>query len=222
MRPALAIFVKTPGLSPIKTRLARGIGAKSAIHFHNLAARATAEVMSACGDAIQPYWALAEDDPLAYANWTGFPCITQGNGNLGDRLYRVHAQLQARHGSSLMIGTDIPQITLHLILAAADALARPHVTHVLGPARDGGFWLFGSKGEIGSDIWNAVPYSTTDTAEALQNSLADSGRMELLPTLTDIDTVADLGDLHKALYNLPEPTTSQRELLTWVQTYHRP
>ncbi len=218
MQPALAIFVKTPGLSPVKTRLARGIGTASAICFHKLAARATAEVVSASGDAIQPYWALAEDDPLAHANWTQFPCITQGSGNLGDRLHRVHAQLQARHGATLMIGTDIPQITPPLILAATDALVRSHVNHVLGPANDGGFWLFGSKCEIGSGIWNAIPYSTPETAQALRDELADAGQIESLPTLTDIDTAADLEDLHEALSGLSDPTQAQRELLAWVNS----
>lgn len=216
MPAALAIFVKTPGLSPIKTRLARGIGAESAIHFHKLAARATAEVVSACGDRLRPYWALAEDNPLAYESWTEFPCIVQGSGNLGDRLYRVHAQLQTLHGSSVIIGTDIPQITPSLILAAVGTLRQPHTAHVLGPANDGGFWLFGSKREVSSDTWNSVPYSTPDTVKVLKQKLADTGPLETLPTLTDIDTVSNLADLREALSRVAAPTQAQRELLTWV------
>lgn len=221
MPPALAIFVKTPGLSPIKTRLARDIGTASAIHFHKLAAKATAEIVSACGDAVRPYWALAEDDPLAFANWIEFPCIVQGSGSLGDRLYRVHAQLRARHGSSLMIGTDIPQINPGLILNAVETLAWPDVDHVLGPANDGGFWLFGSKRPISHEDWSRVPYSTDRTAEALQAELADSGFLAVLQTLTDVDIGADLDDLHAALTNLPEMTHTQRELLAWLNTLPR-
>ncbi len=216
MPPALAIFVKTPGLSPIKTRLAHGIGHTQALHFHHLAARATAEVVSACGGAVQPYWALAEDKPLAYASWTGFPAVTQGTGTLGDRLYRVHARLQEKHGSALMIGTDIPQITPALILEAVDTLSRPQVDHVLGPASDGGFWLFGSKRKIDRDTWNEVPYSTADTARTLRQKLADTGHLESLTMLTDIDKPDNLQDLRQALSGMSELTSTQHELFAWV------
>ncbi len=216
MPPALAVFVKTPGLSPVKTRLAQGIGTAAAVRFHQLAARATAEVVSACGNLIRPYWAVAEDEPRAYANWTSFPCIAQGDGPLGERLGRVHAGLQEKHGLVLMIGTDIPQITPALLRAAVDTLSRHHVDHVLGPASDGGFWLFGSKRVIARDTWRKVPYSTPGTAEALRLELAGSGHLEYLPSLTDIDTAADLGDLYRALSGPGKRTPAQRELLAWV------
>lgn len=222
MPPALAVFVKTPGLSPIKTRLARGIGRDAAIRFHQLAARATAEVATACGDSIQLYWAVAEDEPLAYASWGGFPCVAQGAGNLGERLYRVHALLQEKHGSALMIGADIPQITPALIHDAVDTLLRSRVDHVLGPASDGGFWLFGSNHPIRHEIWGKVPYSTAGTAEALRSALANSGRLECLQTLTDIDTAKNLGDLHQALSDLKDTTPAQRELFAWVSGLYKP
>ena len=222
MRPALAVFVKTPGLSPVKTRLARGIGKPAGLPFPELAAETTAEIVAACCAAIQPYWALAEDDPLAYSSWTGFPCILQGTGALGERMYRVHRELQAKHGASLMIGTNIPQLTTALILDAVETLTRPDVDHILGPANDGGFWLFGSKRAIGRDIWCRVPYSAERTAEALRNELADNGHLACVQTLTDIDTAADLENLRKALSSLPEPTPAQCELSAWLNTLSRP
>ena len=221
MRPALAVFVKTPGLSPVKTRLARGIGKPAALRFHQRAAKATAEVVAACGVAIHPYWALAEDQPHARASWRGFPVIGQGDGSLGERMYRIHRKLQAKHGAALMIGTDIPQLTPTLILDAVDTLTRPDVDHILGPANDGGFWLFGSKREIGRATWCRVPYSTARTAEALKRELADSRHLACLQTLTDIDTAADLEDLRDALFGLTEPTATQRELSAWLDTLSR-
>lgn len=218
MSAAVAVFAKTPGLSPVKTRLARGIGEAAAVHFQQLATRATAEVVAICGDAIQPYWALAEDPPCARAIRREFPVISQGQGTLGDRMYRVHRELHAKHGSALMIGTDIPQISAGLILDAVETLARPDVDHVLGPANDGGFWLFGSKHPISHEDWSGVPYSTDRAAEALQAELAGSGSIAVLQTLTDVDIVADLHDLRIALSNLAETTCTQRELLDWLNT----
>ncbi len=218
MNAALAVFAKTAGLSPVKTRLARGIGMAAALHFHQLATRATAEVVTACGDCIRPYWALAEDQPSARARRSEFPVITQGAGALGDRMYRVHRELQARHGAAVMIGTDIPQISADLLADAVNTLSQPDVDHILGPAKDGGFWLFGSKHPVSRRSWNRVPYSTNHTAETLRSELADSGYLAILPTLTDIDTAADLDDLREALSRLPAATCAQRELLDWLNT----
>jgi len=218
MSAALAVFAKTPGLSPVKTRLARGIGMTAALHFHQLATRATAEVVTACGDCLIPYWALAEDQPYARAHRHEFPVISQGDGTLGDRMYRVHRELQARHGAALMIGTDIPQISPRLLVDAINTLSRPDVDHILGPAKDGGFWLFGSNHPVSQQSWSRVPCSTNRTAETLRIELADSGYLAVLPTLTDIDTAADLDDLREALSRLSGATSTQRELLDWLNT----
>ena len=42
---AAAIFVKTPGISPIKTRLAVGIGQANAESFYKMSCQATGEVL---------------------------------------------------------------------------------------------------------------------------------------------------------------------------------
>lgn len=222
MRPALAVFVKTPGLSPIKTRLARDIGDAAALHFYQLAVNATAEVVAACSQAVDPHWALAEDGPQARSRWTGFPCISQGSGTLGDRMCRVHHALQGKHGTALMIGTDIPQISPGLILDAVSTLSRPEVDHILGPANDGGFWLFGSKHPVSHESWRQVPYSTERTAEALRVALAGNGHLADLQTLTDIDSGADLEALRNALSSSSEATRSQRELSAWLNEVLQP
>lgn len=213
---ALALFVKTPGLSPIKTRLAAGIGAEAALRFHGLAAAATAEIVSACGSVLAPYWAVAEDNPVTRDYWSGFPQVWQGTGTLGERLHRIHAELQKRHCSVLMIGADTPQLTATLLRQAVTALQNPATAYVLGPANDGGFWLFGSKRPIAASIWNAVTYSRRDTAESLRNALQNTGKTDILPTLTDVDTVEDLSILLKALRQLPSAQPAQLELITWL------
>lgn len=222
MRPALAVFVKTPGASPVKTRLARDIGDAAALHFYRLAVKATAEIVAACSNVIDPYWAVAEEDSQAHPLWTDFPCVAQGNGTLGDRMCRVHGKLQAKHGTALMIGTDIPQISSGLILGAVSTLSKPVVDHVLGPANDGGFWLFGSKHPVHHESWCQVPYSTDRTAAALRTALADSGHLATVQTLTDIDSAADLEALHDALSRLEAPSRGQRELFAWVNEVVQP
>jgi len=216
MSTAIAIFVKTPGLSPIKTRLAADIGSTEAIRFHRLAAAATAEVISACGPLLTPYWAVAEEAAFADETWLGFPRIWQGPGSLGQRLHRIHAQLLNRHDSALLIGADTPQLTPALLQRSTAMLREPETSYVMGPANDGGFWLFGSKRPVPATTWRAVPYSRHDTADVLRHALRDTGRLETLPLLADVDNARDVPALYEALLHLSMPTTTQIELIDWA------
>lgn len=222
MTTALAIFVKTPGHSPIKTRLAALIGARAAIEFHRLSAGAVAEVVQSAGAGLQPYWAVAEraalDDPL----WRDLPQLWQGDGGLGERLHRVYATLLARHERVLLVGADAPQLTRDLLLQACDALTDPATPWVIGEARDGGFWMFGGRVPIAREAWCGVRYSCPDTARQLCESLDPPGTIAALPTLTDVDEAADLDALGDTLAALPSPLPAQCELRHWLATRCEP
>ncbi|HEY7905758.1 MAG TPA: DUF2064 domain-containing protein, partial [Wenzhouxiangella sp.] len=140
---AIAIFVKTPGLSPIKTRLGQSIGEALAETWHQQAALAVAEVAQQAN--IGPvYWAVAEpqgkDSPL----WSGHERLIQPKGALGQRMSKVHAQLIERHGGGILLGADTPQLTAEELRMAHAWLETPHPRQVIGPARDGGFWFYGA------------------------------------------------------------------------------
>lgn len=209
---ALAIFVKTPGLSPIKTRLAAGIGEKDAGSFYALAIRAVeASARLAAADLV-PCWAVAEAEAASHPLWSGFPTLAQGEGGLGDRLDHVYATLLARHGSVLMIGADSPQLTGADLQRAARSLD----PFAMGRAEDGGFWLFGGAVPIAREIWQSVPYSTEHTADRLLAAIAPWGPTRFLPSLHDVDRAEDLQSLALALESLPEPTPEQNALALWL------
>lgn len=217
MPPALAIFTKTPGLSPLKTRLANAIGQEAALQFHHLAATATAEVAATVEPSLTPYWALAEDDALARETWHTFPCIVQGPGGLGERMHRVYGELHDRHGTVLLIGTDIPQVTPAMLVEAVTLLASPGVDCVLGPALDGGFWLFGGKRAVAAQIWREVRYSVPETGNVFYRLLSEYLQVEQLRALADVDTAEDLPLLEAELTRLASPTPGQCRLLDWLR-----
>lgn len=206
---ALAIFVKTPGLSPIKTRLAAGIGAAAAAAFYTLAVHAVAEIAAA--SSLVPYWAVAEADGPGHPLWSGFATVSQGEGELGARLACVYRNLQARHGSVLLIGADSPQTTPALL---RDAAARCD-PFVMGRAADGGFWLFGGNRPIPTSVWSAVPYSAPDTAERLLAQL--NGDVAFVAAQHDVDEATDLDALQVALEALATPLAGQVALLHWLR-----
>lgn len=228
MSGALAIFVKTPGRSALKTRLAAVTGEDYAQRWYALAADAVASVAVRAREAhgITPHWAVAEAG--AEADWSGLSTIAQGEGDLGTRMARVHGQLVARHGFAILLGADTPQLTVEALgtaarwLAGRDEAMAPHGQPdalpkcVLGPATDGGFWLFGSNRAVALNAWTRVHYSQSDTADRFRQSMGP-GRWKNLQPLTDVDRFDDLKPAQRALDALVDPTIAQRTLAQWMR-----
>jgi hypothetical protein len=211
----LAIFVKTPGRSPIKTRLAANLGEAAALEWYECAAAATAEVaaeLSAMGLATC-YWAVAEPEALDDPQWSSLPRLGQGDGGLGARMARVHDALVARHGRGLLIGADAPQLQAAELIAADRWLQGDEARIALGPASDGGFWLVGANRSLPLVDWIGVPYSCADTGAEFRRAMQPHGRWQEVATLTDVDVFDDLPTLAQALQRLAQPLPQQRRLL---------
>ena len=227
---AVAIWVKTPGRSPVKTRLAATIGTAQAETFYGHAVAAVAAVVRAAvvhlgADALTPYWAVAEPEPDAAASWGGFDTVGQGTGGLGERLAHVYDALRERHARVFFIGADAPQLAPMVIVEAVRCLTRNRVDggghgradFVVGPADDGGFYLFGGRLALPRTVWTEVPYSDAGTLAALAPRLQAHGTLTMLPPAFDVDTAAELAQLGGVLAAardvlLPE----QRTLLAWL------
>lgn len=220
---AIAIFVKTPGLSPIKTRLASSIGASSAECFHLLSAKAIESVVSHASQAdgtLTPYWAVAENEALDSPHWKSFQTISQGEGTLGERLSRVYDELIQRHSFVIFIGADSPHITSHLLRESTSTLSHAEdATFLIGRANDGGFYLFGGSSPIPHQVWLDVPYSVATTASELAKRVDTLGHIKELPQLLDVDTVDDMAKLLPASAGTFDLTLEQLTLLKWVQEF---
>jgi len=98
MRPGLALFVKTPGRSPVKSRLWPAIGRAAAEALYLDCAAAVGETASALERAqrLHAYWAVAEAEDEAPPVWCELPRLPQGEGGLGERMARVYDALRAR------------------------------------------------------------------------------------------------------------------------------
>jgi glycosyltransferase A (GT-A) superfamily protein (DUF2064 family) len=115
----------------------------------------------------------------------------------------LQQQLQQCKGYSavMVIGTDIPDLSTTVLEAAAAALATHDV--VLGPARDGGFYLLGFKTEAllkpevqSGQVFESVQWSTDSvlqcTVAGVQRLGLKSAPLDTLPVLQDVDTLKDL------------------------------
>jgi len=117
----IAVFVKTPGLSPVKVRLAAKLGRKTAEAFHLAAAQSVSSVVQELSNLtdIQSYYAVAEQAALNHSYWQDLPCLWQGEGGLGDRMAHIYQTLLAEHDFVILVGADIPQMTTAELLIAS-------------------------------------------------------------------------------------------------------
>lgn len=209
MSTAVAIFVKTPTLSPVKTRLAAGIGTAAAQEFYHHSLRAVAETVK--GMDVTAYWAVAEEDGVGDPLWQGFPNLHTGDGCLGARQHHIYETLLQKHDRVILIGADTPQLSTEIVERAVIALDMHDFT--IGPARDGGYYLFGGRVSTALKIWTSVPWSTSMTCERLEAVLPSEPAP--LPMLTDVDREEDLqyiGD------EMPvDMNAGQIRLLEWIE-----
>ncbi len=220
---ALAIFVKTPGLSSIKTRLAAMIGRHRAEEFYHLAVEAIQAVAVAAQTQLgwTAYWAVAEEAGLQLPMWEKLDRISQGTGGLGTRLSAVYQQLQRRHSEVFFIGADSPQLTVAILRSAIDALRLCQTDGVnypfaLGRTTDGGYYLFGGRQPVSRQIWEAVPYSVETTAQEFSRLLQPSGPIYELPVLCDVDTAEDLRQLGQFCDENQDLLPAQIRVIEWA------
>lgn len=215
---AIAVFVKTPGLSPIKTRLAETIGQEAAESFHLLASRCVESVISEVlkiKTRISPYWAVAEKSGLSYPAWNSFEHIYQGEGNLGERLSSVYDELLKRHSFVIFLGADSPQLSPSVLIQAIELLNS--FDFAIGPAKDGGFYLFGGKEPIPKQSWLNIPYSSNKTAQGLIEQLHCLGSIQELPALFDVDTFSDFQHLIIQSRKEDSLTIKQKVFFDWAE-----
>lgn len=218
MHCGIAIFVKTPALSPVKTRLWPGLGRPCSEALYLISAEAVASVAEAAqrGASLQPYWAVAEAEAMHSDAWADLPHLSQGAGSLGERMAQVYRLLRLRHHGAILVGADTPQLVPEALQRAANWLASVEARLVIGRAQDGGFWLFGGNVALPDQTWLGVHYSTADTGDQFVAAMQGFGRWLQLETLRDIDTAMDLPDVHAHLSQLAAPTPAQRRLLDWL------
>ncbi len=222
MTVAVAIFAKTAGLSPVKTRLAADIGSVQAEAFYRLSVAATKEWAAAAGElsngTLCPYWAVAEQEAVIDGEWDRFDTIWTGDGGLGARLDHVYRTLMADHDAVMLMGTDSPQLEPQILIKALREMERDPAVCVIGPCADGGFYMFAGKTVIERDIWTSITYSADTTRQQLLDRLDRHAiPVRLLDQAFDVDTAKDLALLGVTLDGADDLSPAKRKLADWLR-----
>lgn len=189
----VACFVKTPGISECKTRLAKSSSKKLALQVYEKLLDLTRFTLSksvAKIDELEAIWMVAEKEGLHDPRWHSFRSLSQANGSLGERLSVAYDYLLDSHHKVLLIGADSPSLVSNDIKQALRLLERSDF--VLQPSLDGGYVLFGGRKPISKKDWTSVRYSSAETFKDFQKVLLANGSLETLEMRRDIDEIEDL------------------------------
>lgn len=194
-RVAVAVFVKTPGCSPIKTRLASAVGETVALQFYQKCLQQVRKLMAQLNQlnpSLTPYWAVAEKEAMASSYWQDFPQVSQGEGGLGERLHQVYSTLLDSYDVVLLMGADSPQLTVEPFCLALKALEKNELA--MGSTEDGGFYLLAGRTPIPQELWTDIAYSQSTTGAHLREALEKELKTSVvpLPTTYDVDHLEDL------------------------------
>jgi uncharacterized protein len=186
-KPTLIIFAKAPRMGLSKTRLAAGIGVARAWRVKRALDGLTCRVASR-GQAWRTLLAVApaRDEGARFVGaWPdGLVRIGQGKGDLGARM--AGAMRRFSRGAVCIIGSDLPDLRTGDVSAAFAMLRRYDV--VLGPARDGGYWLIAMSARCARVArLDDIRWSSAHTLADTVAGLPVHWRVGYLRELEDVD-----------------------------------
>ena len=185
----VVVIAKEPVPGRVKTRLTPPFTPVAAAE---LAAASLSDTLAAVAETTVARRVLALEGRPGRWLPSGFDLIGQRGAGLDERI--AWALSDARVTLPLpvvLIGMDTPQVTPGLLAAAAEPLVSRTADATFGMAEDGGFWLLGLR-EVDPGLILGVPMSRPDTGPRQLARLHRAGlRVEMLPELTDIDTVRE-------------------------------
>ncbi len=180
----LLVMAKSPVPGRVKTRLCPPCTPEEAAGLAEAALADTLDAVAACGAGRRIIALDGEPGP-----WlpSGFEVVPQVEGSFDRRLAAAWA---AAGGPGVQIGMDTPQVTAGLLDDALSALDT--TSAALGFAADGGWWAIGLR-RADARVFHDIPMSTSATGAAQRARLIGLGlEITTLPTLVDLDTIADL------------------------------
>jgi hypothetical protein len=205
-RTAIVLYARVPRPGRVKTRLTPPLTPREACRLHAAfladgarivraaARRAGADAWVAFGEP----WEPRPRGSLAAA-LRGFGRRPQGRGDLGARMRGTCGDLIRRgYGGAIVVGADVPTLPVSRLIEACHALRRG-ADLVLGPARDGGYYLVGVKRDCPA-LFRGISWGTADVLRAtLRRARRMRLRTRLLRLWDDVDRPEDLVRLARAL-----------------------
>ncbi len=187
---ALVIFVRNPVAGKVKTRLAKDIGDEKALAIYLRLLQHTLEITQKLSFRKFVYYS---DEVSDYDLWNipGYTKRKQRGKDLGEKMYNSFKDLfDQGFNRVLIIGSDCLQLQTKTLEQAVSILDSNSA--VLGPARDGGYYLLGLN-KLYPNLFINKPWSTDQVFTKTIHDFINKGiSYALLEELSDIDDATDL------------------------------
>jgi rSAM/selenodomain-associated transferase 1 len=206
------LFTKPALPGRVKTRLIGELSPAEAADLHQAFLADMVERLGTGNFDLQIAWALEDGERIPEVEVVG---IRQRGADLGSRLFQALADGARDHASVAAVGSDHPELSAETIEEGFSRLEKGSADAVLGPTRDGGYYLIGLKSEaVHRDLFEGVPWSSSAVLPATLDRCRALGlQVSLLPEGSDVDTAEDLDRLVQSLMARSSPCPRTQALL---------
>lgn len=207
MPPGIVLMSRVPQPGATKTRLQGFLSPLQCAEFHQACLFDEIQVVSQLG---WPTYFCFTGEPkptnsslqsmeaacgLRSGLLSGWQLLEQTGKNLGQRMQNAIGQVLIKHEGAIIIGSDLPWLTVDRLEKAAWLLQKYDA--VIGPALDGGYYLLGLK-SMEPGLFADLPWGTDQVLRLTQHKLAEKGlSYSLLPEEQDLDTEADVHNFYQ-------------------------
>lgn len=186
----LLIFTKNPVAGKVKTRLAKDLGNEKALDIYKFLIDHTVKFTSKVNASKQVYYSDSVTENDIWSNEL-FEKRKQEGVDLGMRMqHAFNTGFQNGYGKIIVIGSDLYDIDSEVIDKAF--LQLDNHDYVIGPAQDGGYYLFGMK-SLNSDVFKNKEWGTSSVLKDTLKDL-DGHKVAMLETRNDVDLLDDIKD----------------------------
>ncbi|WP_234387017.1 TIGR04282 family arsenosugar biosynthesis glycosyltransferase [Aquimarina sp. Aq78] len=187
----LLIFTRNPELGKCKTRLAATIGDQPALDIYKFLLQHTVEITKNVEVHKEVHYSVQIRDN-DYWNPEIYTKKQQIGDDLGQRMeYAFAAGFANGYQNIIIIGSDMYDLTQKDIENAFLALTSHE--YVIGPAEDGGYYLFGMK-SLNSQVFKNKTWGTETVLKDTLNNIQKEN-LKLLEERNDIDYYEDIKDI---------------------------
>jgi rSAM/selenodomain-associated transferase 1 len=195
---ALAAMAKVPTAGAVKTRLSPPLTPEQAAELARCFLVDRVEQLGelAASDRLVAFTPREREPDLRGLVPPGVRLVPQVGADLGARMDRLLSDLLAEgYAGAIAVGTDTPTLPTAYLAQACEALRSSTTDMVLGPSRDGGYYLIGLSAPA-PELFVNMPWSTAEVcAETLRRARISGRRLSVLPSWVDVDHVEDLAEL---------------------------
>lgn len=188
MKDIVIIFARNLIFGKVKTRLAATVGPDKAFSIYKELINHTYSITKnlQCNKIVYYSEYIEQNDV-----WNNYQKATQRGNDLGKKMKNAFKDvLEKGYKKTVIIGTDCFEINESIIARAFAQL--DYFDIVIGPAKDGGYYLLGMK-SLYEPLFYNIAWSTETVFDATVNACNQlSLNFFLLPVLNDIDEEKDL------------------------------